>query len=412
MLKREVVRTRESELEKGAAYRAMLVRAIHGCATRFATVADAAVHVLMDFLGGDGAMDVVVFARAIVEQYPALRAGVLAKLLANFADIAAAPVLAVALWILGEYCEGELLEAATDELDRALGEPPFSGAVVAKPAEGAEAEAAAAAAAASSAGKSVVLSDGTYATQESVTAPAKAPEENVPNLRRLIGDGDAFLGTVAACSYTKLALRAITEHGATSPTAKRTQVKALTIICGVSKLVTVPPAQGGVKAAHSGAHADCAERLAQCARVLLEPADTAALMPTFNGGCRESFARYLARVKAAEAAEGEGEKAAAAKPRSQADDLIAWRQLRRGGASAGDVDLDEGDDLSKATGSGSGEDFGARLSHVYQVKSTPRQAECCCMGDGDRAVALVIFIRRVAPASSCRARRQLVHFDE
>ena len=77
VLKREVVRTRESELEKGTAYRAMLVRAIHGCATKFATVAESVVAVLMDFLGGDGAMDVIVFARAIVEQYPQLRPGVL-----------------------------------------------------------------------------------------------------------------------------------------------------------------------------------------------------------------------------------------------------------------------------------------------------------------------------------------------
>ena len=55
------MRTRESELEKGTAYRAMLVRAIHGCATKFATVAESVVAVLMDFLGGDGANPIVAF---------------------------------------------------------------------------------------------------------------------------------------------------------------------------------------------------------------------------------------------------------------------------------------------------------------------------------------------------------------
>ena len=144
VLKREVVRTRESELEKGTAYRAMLVRAIHGCATKFATVAESVVAVLMDFLGGDGAMDVIVFARAIVEQYPQLRPGVLVKLLANFGDISAAPTLAVGLWIVSEYCEGEMLEQAADELQNALGEPPPARAAP-KAADVAEAEPAAAA---------------------------------------------------------------------------------------------------------------------------------------------------------------------------------------------------------------------------------------------------------------------------
>lgn len=53
----------ESDLEKGAAYRAMLIQAIHTCAVKFPDVADNVVHVLMDFLSGDGAIDVIVFVR-------------------------------------------------------------------------------------------------------------------------------------------------------------------------------------------------------------------------------------------------------------------------------------------------------------------------------------------------------------
>ena len=399
VLKREVVRTRESELEKGTAYRAMLVRAIHGCATKFATVAESVVAVLMDFLGGDGAMDVIVFARAIVEQYPQLRPGVLVKLLANFGDISAAPTLAVGLWIVSEYCEGEMLEQAVDELDAALGEPPFLLAPAPKPADvEAEAAAAAAASAAATAGKSVVLADGTYATQSTVAAevPASAAEAVAP-LRKLIAEGDAFLGTVAATAYTKLALRAVAEHGEGAPLAKRLQVRALKTICGVSKLVAVPPVGAGVRAAHSGAHADCAERLAQCARVLLEPRDRALLLPVFVGACRESFARYLAQAKPADGPGAAGDADEKGAPlKAQADDLISWRQLRRGGAAGADVDLYEGDDLSRATGAGAGEDFGARLSHVYQLSgfADPVYAEACvAVHDYDIVLEILVINR-------------------
>ena len=48
---------------KGAVYRAMLIQAIHQCAFKFPDVADSVVHVLMDFLSGDGAIDVIVFVR-------------------------------------------------------------------------------------------------------------------------------------------------------------------------------------------------------------------------------------------------------------------------------------------------------------------------------------------------------------
>lgn len=40
VLKREVMRTQESGMEKGTQYRTLLIQAIHGCATKFADVAE------------------------------------------------------------------------------------------------------------------------------------------------------------------------------------------------------------------------------------------------------------------------------------------------------------------------------------------------------------------------------------
>ena len=127
-------------MEKGMAYRSLLIQAIHSCATKvwmpvgqqsrhategcdlhdcfvsfcacvpraaqFPDVADSVVHVLMDFLNGEGAMDVIIFVRAIVEQYPPLRASVLGKLISSIREIKCSSVLCVALWVLGTYCEG------------------------------------------------------------------------------------------------------------------------------------------------------------------------------------------------------------------------------------------------------------------------------------------------------------------
>ncbi len=80
-----------------AAYRALLISAIHGCAVRFPDVAHAVVHLLIDFLNGEGALGVVEFVREIVETYPAMRKGVVAKLRDVMSDISASDVYRVAL---------------------------------------------------------------------------------------------------------------------------------------------------------------------------------------------------------------------------------------------------------------------------------------------------------------------------
>jgi coatomer subunit beta len=87
---------------KGVVYRNMLIRAIHACAVKFPHVAESVVHTLMDFLSGDGGMQVVIFVRAIVEQYPELRPALIAKLLSTMDDVTASSVMCVCLWILGE----------------------------------------------------------------------------------------------------------------------------------------------------------------------------------------------------------------------------------------------------------------------------------------------------------------------
>jgi hypothetical protein len=105
LLKREVIRTQEMELEHGDEYKALLIQAIHKCATRFAEVADSVVLVLLDFLSGDGGYNVLVCVKSIIEQYPNFRATIIRKIIDNLDEITTADALRVALWILGVYSD-------------------------------------------------------------------------------------------------------------------------------------------------------------------------------------------------------------------------------------------------------------------------------------------------------------------
>ena len=107
VLKREVVRAQESDLEHGDEYKSLLIQAIHRCATRYAEVADSVVVVLLDFLGGDGGYDVLQCVKSIVEQYPNFRPTIVRKIIDNLDEITSADGLRVGLWVLGEYAQVE-----------------------------------------------------------------------------------------------------------------------------------------------------------------------------------------------------------------------------------------------------------------------------------------------------------------
>ena len=385
VLKREVVRTRGSDMEKGSSYRTMLIQAIHQCAVKFPDIAESVVHVLMDFLNTDGAMDVIVFVRAIVEQYPILRESVLRKLLVNFAEMQSSAVLNVALWILGEYCDSdlELITEAFAEIQTNLGAPPF----VAEQEEVKEEDEEAPIAVT----KNVILADGTYATQTTMTEVTKPEEKMVPVLRQQLIDGDVFLGSVASCALTKMALRVLSLRGASNTAAKGMQQQTLLVACGVAKLVQTRSA----KQQQSGAFADCLERITLCCRLLLDPSVESSVKASFMNESKRSFAKYLEATKAKEA-EADGGDAAKQPPRSQADDLINWRQLRRRGAQAAELDIYDGDDMSRATGSNMAEDFGSQLNHVYQLSgfADPVYAEACVTVHDYDIVLEILIINR------------------
>ena len=365
VLKREVVRAQEADLEHGDEYKSLLISAIHRCATRYAEVADSVVLVLLDFLGGDGGYDVLQCVKSIVEQYPNFRPTIIRKIIDNFDEITSADALRVALWLLGEYSDavdtssGESMIADAFEAIRALlGDPPF---ISAKDAEDKKPEESTATTITNT--KNIVLADGTYASVTTTeTIGGTAADEAQPHLRKLVSGGDILLGTVASVCLTKMSLKATKEKN-------KMVAGVLMTVAGVGRLAELK------RGPRVGVHADCLDRLSQCCRILCDPSVRSKMADTFLKSCQEAYSSLVARQKALKNKATELDKKGRA---SQADDLIQFRQLRAAAVQGGiEVDLMDADDIGRAIGAeGEGQD-GAKLKHVYQLTgfSDPVYAE-------------------------------------
>ena len=366
VLKREVQKTMDEDSNesdgKGSAYRNMLIRAIHGCAARFPVVAESVVHTLMDFLSTDSGMQVVVFVRAIVEQYPKLRVPLLTKLLASLEDVSSNQVFCVCLWILGEYTETvDSIVEAFETITEQAGEPPF----ILKSKEKEEGEKAAAEAAAGPkiVTKNIVLADGTYATQTVYSEAKAAPttHDSMPALRRMVVSGDVFLGEILGSSLTKLCLRAGELPDMNAVKLKQMTAQAVLIMCGVVKMAEV------TVTAQRSSLSDCQERMTLCCRALLDPKAQGLLKQALLKDGRQRFAEFLRIIKEKEVTTKE-KKDEKEEITTQADDLIHFRQLRSMAVQGGDVDLDDGSDLARATGYDSANSLlSSELNHVYQM---------------------------------------------
>ena len=369
VLKREVQKTISDDVqqEKGSDYRNVLIRTIHGCAVRFPQVAESVVHVLTDFLATDSGMQVIIFVRAIVEQYPALREQLLTKLQSNLDSVTSNQVLCVCLWILGEYTENaEGITEAFDAVIEQAGEPPYI--IQTKDKEAEEKAAAEDASGPKMVTKNVVLSDGTYATQ-TVYSESKAPmtTDRTPALRKMLISGDVFLGETMAASLTKLCLRASGLPDVPPAKAKSMTATAVLAMCGVVKMAEV------TVAAQRSSLTDCQERITLCCRALLDPAAQTLLKDIFLKDGRRRFAEFLKIIKEKELKETTKKEEDANKKQgiatTQPDDLIHFRQLKSiASLGGGDLDLDDGADLARATGYDSaGSLLSSELSHVYQL---------------------------------------------
>jgi coatomer subunit beta len=351
-LKRELQKSLQEDSEKSIAVRHMLVDAIHDCAKKFPEVAESVVGLLMELLSSTErtSLQVATFVRAIIQEHPPLRPTLLPKLVDSLTDITSPPVMCVVLWILGEYTTSADSRETFDDIVKEVGSTPF---VVAeeKKEETAEADAKP-----KIVTKNVVLADGTYATQTSYTqAKSSGVIDKTPKLRKMIvAHGDIFVAETLAASLTKLVLL--------FPVADKPRTaKTVLILCAICKLADSTTT---ASLAQRSSVADCQDRCSMCCRILLDTKTRELLKPILLQDGKKQLEKYLKKVAEEQPQKKKKDEAA---PKSQADDLIHFRQLKTMDVSAGDVDLDDGADLARATGYVKGSSLAEELSHCYPL---------------------------------------------
>jgi coatomer subunit beta len=352
-LKRELQKCLAEESEKSMAVRHLLVDAIHDCAKKFPQVAESVVGLLMELLSSTErtSLQVAMFVRAIVQEHPPLRPTLLPKLIDSLGDITSPPVMCVVLWILGEYTLPENAQETFDDIVKDVGSTPF---VVAeeKNSEDGDSDQP------KLVTKNIVLADGTYATQSSYTSskPVEA-QDNTPKLRKLIvTHGDIFVAETLAACMTKLVLLFPT------PDKPRT-ARTVLILCAICKLAE---SNNTASMAQRSSASDCQERCSMCCRILLDPKTQTLLQPILLNDGKKQLACYLQKV--ADEQPQRKKKEDDVSPKTQADDLIHFRQLKSMTISGGDMDLDDGADLARATGyNKAGDLWNQELSHCYSL---------------------------------------------
>ncbi|CAD5186231.1 unnamed protein product [Musa acuminata subsp. malaccensis] len=349
-LKKEVVKTQTIELEKNGEYRQMLVQAIHSCAIKFPEVASTVVHLLMDFLGDTivaSALDVVLFVKEIIETNPKLRVSIITRLLDTFYQIRAARVCTCALWVIGEYCLSlSEVESGIATIKQCLGDLPFyttteEGEVM----DGSKKPQQVNSSATISSRRPVVLADGTYATQSAASETALSAPIVLPgslgspgNLRSLILSGDFFVGSVVACTLTKLVLR-LEEVQPSKSEANKACTGVLLIMTSMLQL-------GQSSFLPHPIDNDSFDRIVLCIRLLCNTGDE--VRKIWLQSCRQSFAKMLAEKQFRETEEI---KAKAQISHAQPDDLIDFYHLKsRKGMSQLELEDEVQDDLKRATG--------------------------------------------------------------
>ncbi|KAK9099811.1 hypothetical protein Scep_023241 [Stephania cephalantha] len=357
-LKKEVVKTQSTELEKNGEYRQMLVQAIHSCAIKFPEVASTVVHLLMDFLGDNNvasAIDVVVFVREIIETNPKLRVSIITRLLDTFYQIRAARVCSCALWIIGEYCLSlSEVESGIAAIKQCLGELPFytviedsDGAAAPKPSQQVTSITV-------SSRRPAILADGTYATQSAASETAIAP---LPLFKER---------SVVACTLTKLILR-LEEVQSSKAEVNKATTQALLIMVSMLQL-------GQSSYLPHPIDNDSSDRIVLCMRLLCNTGDE--VRKVWLQSCRESFVKMLADKQFRETQEI---KAKAQVSHAQPDDLIDFYHLKsRKGMSQLELEDEVQDDLKRATGEFTKDgDDANRLNRILQLTgfSDPVYAE-------------------------------------
>ncbi|ODV87933.1 hypothetical protein CANARDRAFT_26110 [[Candida] arabinofermentans NRRL YB-2248] len=380
LLKKELLKTNNSNEEKLSEYRQLLISAIHSCAIKFHEVAASVVDLLLDFIGElntGAAADVIVFVKQVVEKFPDLRSDIIERLVASLKIVKSGKVYRGSLWIIGEYCIDEKdIQTAWKTIRASIGEIPIleserrnNGEELQE--EGGEEEV-------STNGEKQtngrsgpkILADGTYATENALNETKKLTDATTASnvsktpLRALILEGDFYLASVLSSTLVKLVLR-LSKVSTKKELLNALKAEAMLMMVSILRV-------GESQYAKKKIDEDSAERIFSCVRFLSEDEkDESLIDEAFLEDTKKAFKKQL-EVQAKK--EKEQQLASLHTKAEQVDDAIKFRQLP---SKDQPVDVDDQDLTLAAGSSGKKEDLSSRLKKITQLTgfSDPVYAE-------------------------------------
>lgn len=369
LLKKELLRSSVASDDSSAEYRQLLINAIHQLAINFGEVATNVIDLLLESIGDlttTAAYDVITFVKEVVEKFPDLRDPIILKLIKSLPEVKSGKVFRGALWILGEYSMDEAsVKEAWKFIRNSVGEVPMLASekrsleVKSNPEEDDEE---------TSLSKPkkgpVVLPDGTYATENALTAQVvSSDDDETARIRKLILAGDFYLAAVLASTLVKLVLRwgrlETAENHLNALKAEALLIMVSILRVGESSFVAKKIDE------------DSADRILACIKFLTDDENSELIKKGFLEDTKDAFKSQI---------ESEQEKKSKAEAKDfhenaeQVDDAILFRQFDKGNGASNS----EEDDVVLAAGvTTKKEELSSRLNKILQLTgfSDPIYAE-------------------------------------
>lgn len=324
VLKKEVAKTHNVEHDDTGKYRQLLIKTLHTCSIKFPDVAAQVIPVLVEFLSDTNELaagDVLVFVREAIQKFPHLRSLIVERLIESFPQMKSIKVHRAALWILGEYASSNKeIKEIFEVLLQSVGELPIL--EHEQKLLNGEQEGDSSTEAQENGGqviekvKTLVTSDGTYATQSAFSVAPVALKEKRPPLRQYFMDGDFFIGTTLAATLAKLVLK-YDESVDDTQSCNRLATHAMLVMSSMLHL-------GKSGLPEKKLTNDDADRIFLCLKTLSERSDE--IVAVFREECRRALSTMLAAQHEEEQL-AEKEKQKAQNVKVQADDPVVFAQL-------------------------------------------------------------------------------------
>lgn len=369
LLKKELLRSSNISEDKSSEYRQLLINAIHQLAMNFGEVATNVIDLLLESIGDlstSAAYDVVTFVKEAVEKFPDLREPIIHKLIKSLPDVKSGKVFRGALWILGEYSTDDASVKDTWKFIRSsIGEVPIlaSEKKHSEPKDQGEEEGEQETTVKSKKGP-VVLPDGTYATENALTAEVHSSEdEDAVRIRKLILAGDFYLGAVLSSTLVKLVLR-LDQLQTAEKYANALKAEALLILVSILRV-------GESSLVTKKIDEDSADRILACIKFLTDDEDSQLIAQGFLEDTKDA---YKAQIQGEQSKKSEAEAKNFHENAEQIDDAVLFRQFEKTNSSA----IGESDDVLLAAGvSTKAEELSSRLNKILQLTgfSDPIYAE-------------------------------------